>query len=699
MAAKSAAARKAQRQAEGGASYVVFARRFRPQTFGDVVGQETITASLKLALRTGRLAQAYLFTGPRGVGKTSLARIFAKALNCMKGSGPGGVAEEPCNECSACAAIQDGSSLDVIEMDAATHRSIDDIRDLRMNVTLAPSLLRFKVYIVDEVHMLTMEAWNAFLKTLEEPPAHVKFIFATTDPEKIPETILSRCQRHDLRRIGVGDTIKRLRRICEAEGLEAEPAALERIASLSRGGLRDAESLLDQAVNLGEGRITDQIVRQLSGAAPDELILEVLLACVRGELPVALARASAALNAGADPADLLAAFCERLRGTLLVKTCGADSALLEGQTHLKDSYQALGQLLSEDQLLMLLQLFSGAQRQVKDAAQARLPVEMVLVRAARVSELVDLGKLVRALESGAGAPGVERPAPREAPRPNFAGRPAGPDPRPAAEPPAAGALSPVGARAPSQAAVREPPAPAEAGGGVTQQGRPERWSQLLEALRRLPGGNFTATALSHAVDARLDLSAGRLDLGFTQAQGFYVESLERPERAAVLRQALEGVYGRPVQVQVARVERAARPVLPATPEFRRPAAPAAPAARPPPRAAPAPAPEEMDTAVEFDDEGALPLPEVAHAEAGASMTAEADEDYPEAAPLVLPRPTAPPRQARVPAAGSVDPRVSANPFVKTLAARVDGEVLHAERLAREEDAAPQGRRDEPSADR
>src|SRR6185369_12157723 len=199
--------------------------------------------------------QAYLLCGPRGVGKTSLARIFAKACNCLNGTGPNGVADEPCNTCSACVSIQEGRSLDVIEMDAATNRGIEEVRSLRENVGIAPSQLRYKVYIIDEVHMLTKEAWNAFLKTLEEPPAHVKFIFATTDPNNVPETILSRCQRYDLRRIGPADIVARLKQICALDSILFEDAALSRIASLAKGGLRDAEGLLDQAVNLGQGKI------------------------------------------------------------------------------------------------------------------------------------------------------------------------------------------------------------------------------------------------------------------------------------------------------------------------------------------------------------------------------------------------------------------------------------------------------------
>ncbi|MCC6475223.1 MAG: DNA polymerase III subunit gamma/tau, partial [Burkholderiales bacterium] len=418
----------------------------------------------------------------------------------------------PCNECDACLSIQDGRALDVIEMDAATNRGINEIRELRDNVGLAPSELRFKIYIVDEVHMLTNEAWNAFLKTLEEPPAHVKFVFATTDPDRIPETILSRCQRFDLRRIGLPEIVQRLKQICDAEKVKAAPAALERIAALSKGGLRDAESMLDLAVNLGEGSVDDEVVRQIAGAAPDELVFGLLQACAEGRVADALGEAAKALDAGADPDDLLVEIAERLRGTLLARTCGADSPLLAGQSHLKESYAKLAGLLSEDQLLMLLQLFGNARRQVKDAAQARLPLEMAIVRAARARELVDLGKLVEALETGAAtgpaASASRPPAVREGPRPNAPGRPAGASDRPAASPQAS-----VGSSGSVPAVTSAPRA-----------GQPERWDEVLAAVRPVPGGSLIASALSH-LEVRLESEAGQLQLGFGAAQSFYRETL------------------------------------------------------------------------------------------------------------------------------------------------------------------------------
>ncbi len=527
--------------AETAKPYVVFARRFRPQTFSDVAGQTAVTGALRQALMSGRLAQAYLLCGPRGVGKTSLARIFAKACNCLRGTGPNGVAEEPCNVCESCKSIQEGSSLDVIEMDAATNRGIEEVRSLRENVGIAPANLRYKVYIIDEVHMLTREAWNAFLKTLEEPPAHVKFIFATTDPNDVPETILSRCQRFDLRRISLADIVKRLRKICDADAITYEEAALSRIASLAKGGLRDAEGMLDQAVNLGGGNISDAIIRELSGAAPDELIFDMLKACAAGNTAEVLAKSHEALEAGADPDDMLNVLSERLRSTVLSKVCGPDSPLLEGQTHLKDAYLELGKVLSEDQCLMLIQLFTNARRQMRDAAQTRLPLEVALIRAARARDLIDLTKLASTLESNAGRTpaGSHQNVP-----PNSASRPPNPE---GARPNSEGRPAPVSAQ-PAATPITRASAAASAPAGEGESSKLfEKWPNAVNAIKAQKGGSILASALSHS-SVSFNAESGEITIG--SSSPFYRDALNNQQNQQALKTVLAQIFGRDWAIRV-----------------------------------------------------------------------------------------------------------------------------------------------------
>jgi len=704
--AKKAAAKKSEDSApKTGAAvaappsdYVVMARRFRPGTFADVVGQAPTTNALKQALRTGRVAQAYLFCGPRGVGKTSLARIIAKALNCAKGEGPGGFAEEPCNACPACESIHDGSSLDVIEMDAATNRGIEEVRELRDSVGISPAELRFKVYIIDEVHMLTREAWNAFLKTLEEPPPRVKFIFATTDPNDVPETILSRCQRYDLRRINTKDIVGRLRQICETDKIQFEEAALSRIASLAKGGLRDAEGLLDQAVNLGEGKVADATVRDLSGAAPDELIFDLLHDCAAGNAGAALLKVHQALEAGADPEDMLAALCERLRGGLLCKTCGVDSALLEGQSHLKEQYVKLGTTFSEEQMLMLTQLFLQARRQLKDATQSRLPLEMAVVRASKAKDLIDLGKLASAIEHA--PPGGRTAAPqassgiaqsREGPRPNGPSRPAVAEPQRTAEIPTR-TVTPE-----NNVSAKPAPALVEA----TNNGESvnaDDWQRVVAATAQQKGAGAVVGALKHAADVRIDAEAGTLMIGFTPDLLLYLDLLEKPQSRTLLAAAVEEALGRSLNLALVRVATATRAPLTSVPMARSTPPPARRPVAPTPQARPMPPPamrgggdevepdmivgdadEEID--VDYTESGSLPMNSPAtgaRAEDIAPLQSGDDDDAP---PPPTRAPVAPPAvRPSAYVASTVDiSTVKDHPLVKMVLKETQGTIVNAKK--------------------
>jgi DNA polymerase-3 subunit gamma/tau len=296
-------------------------RRWRPQRFEDVFGQEAVTRTLANALASERLAHAYLFTGPRGTGKTSIARILAKAANCV------GQPPPPCDQCEPCRSVIDGRSLDLIEIDAASNTGVDDVRDLRDKVAFAPSMGRYKVYIIDEVHMLSTAAFNALLKTLEEPPPHVIFVLATTEPHKLPDTIVSRCQRYDMRRVPVAASAAKLRRICDAEGISADEEALTLIARTATGSMRDAESLLDLLVAGGEA-ITVERVAEAIGTAGSEAVTGVVAALIDLDAASGLRWINQALDTGADPRQLQSQLVDRLRHILLIQT-GLDEELLQ----------------------------------------------------------------------------------------------------------------------------------------------------------------------------------------------------------------------------------------------------------------------------------------------------------------------------------------------------------------------------------
>jgi DNA polymerase III subunit gamma/tau len=356
-------------------SYEVFARKYRPQTFDDLVGQMHVSRTLKNAIAQNRLAHAYLFVGPRGIGKTSTARILAKSLNCIKGP-----TITPCGECHNCREIAAGNSLDVIEIDGASNRGIDDVRELRDHVRYAPAKSRLKIYIIDEVHMLTKEAFNALLKTLEEPPPHVKFIFATTEPDKVLPTILSRCQRFDLHRIPANLIGQHLQFIAGKEKITLEPAAAHAIARGAEGGLRDAESMLDQLVAFCGEKISESDVLNVFGFTSEQTVIDLTGRILRGETPAAIDLLHQQSESGKDMMRLMSDLIAYLRDLLVFKA-KPDALKEDVDPDVQKSLAAHAELIATDRLLELIDQFAAAEGRMKWAPNKKLHFEVAIIKA------------------------------------------------------------------------------------------------------------------------------------------------------------------------------------------------------------------------------------------------------------------------------------------------------------------------------
>jgi DNA polymerase III subunit gamma/tau len=356
-------------------SYEVFARKYRPQTFDDLVGQSHVSRTLKNAVAQNRLAHAYLFVGPRGVGKTSTARILAKSLNCIKGP-----TITPCGVCDNCREIAGGNSLDVIEIDGASNNSVEDVRQLRENVRYAPAKGRYKIYLIDEVHMLSSAAFNALLKTLEEPPEHVKFIFATTEPQKVLATILSRCQRFDLHRIPANLIAQHLQFIAKKEKITLQPAAAHAIARGAEGGLRDAESMLDQLVAFCGEKIAESDVLNVFGFTSEQTVSDLTGRILRGETPEAIDLLHQQSEAGKDMMRLMADLIAYLRDLLVFKA-KPDALNEDVDPDVQKSLAAHAELISTDRLLELIEQFAAAEGRMKWAPNKKLHFEVAIIKA------------------------------------------------------------------------------------------------------------------------------------------------------------------------------------------------------------------------------------------------------------------------------------------------------------------------------
>lgn len=379
-----------------GHEYVVVARRYRPQTFTELIGQHSAAQALSRAIETNRIGHAYLFTGARGVGKTSTARIFAKALNCLQGS-----SAQPCGVCDSCQGITAGEDMDVLEIDGASNRGIEEIRQLRSNVNVRPSRSRFKIYIIDEVHMLTTPAFNALLKTLEEPPEHVKFIFCTTDPEKIPITVLSRCLRFDFVPVGVDAILLRLQQIAQQEGVEAEEDALRIIARRAAGSMRDSQSLLEQLLAFCGKKITKGEVYSLLGAASAAHLSALVDKMIARDIPGTLQEVDKAIGQGIDIGQLVEQLLGYLRDLMAIGVGGGPELLLHAAP---DDLPVLRTQASQwglETILAAVQIVDQALIRMRQSTQVRILADVAMVRLCKLEDLQRLADSLTQLQAGA----------------------------------------------------------------------------------------------------------------------------------------------------------------------------------------------------------------------------------------------------------------------------------------------------------
>lgn len=540
-------------------------RKWRPQTFDDVVGQEHIVQTLRNALRLGHIHHAYLFAGPRGTGKTTSARLVAKAVNCLAP-----VEARPCNECEICQAVNAGRLMDLIEIDAASNTGVDNVRDLLEKVGFRPMQSRYKVYVIDEVHMLSTAAFNALLKTLEEPPEHVIFILATTEAHKILPTVLSRCQRFEFRRIPLLAMMQQLQKIAASEGIQAEPEALELIARAATGSMRDAISLLDQMA--ADSTVTADYVRLMLGAERREVILELIQAWLTRDANAGLRTVNRAIDGGADPRQLARQLSDFLRGLLLMRL-GAGETWTDPTVEERPRFSDLARQASPERLSEAVRLFSAVAAERVGGWQPQLPLELAFVEAT--------------LEPHA-SPSVASPSvalPSAAPPKSASSSPTASSPS-AAAPPAA---APTPRRSATPQAAPAPQAPVSATSDALAASVAGRWGEVLDAMRPI---NLSLSALLRDAKPLGVDSEGRLVLGFRHA--FHRGKVEEDAGRRAVEDVLAALFAQAIHVRCV-LEKEWQPRPPAAPAIASASAPA-----PAHFVAPPEPPEEPPD--DFDDE-------------------------------------------------------------------------------------------------
>ncbi|ADG80964.1 DNA polymerase III subunit gamma/tau [Thermincola potens] len=500
-------------------SYMALYREWRPQIFQDIVGQQHITRTLQNAIKANRIAHAYLFCGPRGTGKTTTAKVFAKALNCKEGPNA-----EPCNQCNNCIRITDGVSMDVLEIDAASNRGIDEIRDLREKVKFSPTEGRYRIYIIDEVHMLTTEAFNALLKTLEEPPHHVIFILATTEPHKIPTTILSRCQRFDFRRIGTGEIVDRLRDVCESLQVQTDEETLTLLAKTAEGGLRDALSVLDQCIAFGGQRVTVEEVNTVLGTVDQELLFKMVDYFINKDSTSALFLVDDIVNQGKDLRQFSKDMTEHLRNLLLIQVSDHAGELIAVTESTLQMLEEQAQKVSRNMILRLIDIFSLTEREVRWSNQPRLNLELAVIEACKAEpkySFEDLAAKVEELEAII-RQGYVTPAIAVNPKKQ-------PEKQPVDQ----------------KNSVKLAPKNDVPGNSLTLEALKNSWPEIMEKLKKAK-----RTAHAFLIEGNpVGLSGRRLIIAFPEDYAFHKENIEKPENREIIEKVIKDITGEEIRVK------------------------------------------------------------------------------------------------------------------------------------------------------
>ena len=550
-------------------SYQVIARKYRPQRFSDVVGQEHVTQTLANAIKQSRIAHAYLFCGPRGTGKTTIARIFAKCLNCTDGPKVDFDDDDP-----RCLEIADGRSLDVIEIDGASNRGIEEIRELRDTVKYAPATSKFKLYIIDEVHMLTKEAFNALLKTLEEPPGHVKFMFATTEPEKVLPTILSRCQRFDLRRIPAALIVRHLAQIAKQEKVKIDDAALHAIARGADGGMRDAESTLDQLISFCGEKIQESDVLSMFGLTARSQILDLSRAILAGEVETSLRQLNELAKHGKDLGRLLSDLLNHFRNLLIFQVSKGDLRLLEVSETEAASLGEQASGVGSEALTRIMEVLTDCETRLRDAVSKKILIEVALLKAIESRNAASIDTVLKRLEesrrdnNAREIVSIPMPAPTPAPPPN------------APPPVRAAGRAAASTESASLESTRTTASLAATNMSAGSDGELERlWHQVVDAVGR--ASPFTRSYLLEAHPVLFDQNL--LTIGFDPEFADHLQLVDNAKNRTLIQTKLSEFGFSDAQVKFVRAEARANrprpaepPVEPASPSATAAAAPAAP---------------------------------------------------------------------------------------------------------------------------